>query len=130
MQNNFEAAARRAQEKGSRALARRIRIEGKIVGTVVREGLKRGWTVSVYDSEEWTLKRSTDRLAIMDALFTTDMDTIRFRDAEDNNMGFVFFVYGNSGYDVINDYAAGGPVEEMMEEVINPLCDRLELMAA
>lgn len=126
MQNNFEASAKRAQERGDRATARRIRIEGKIVGEVVREGLKRGWTVSVYDSEEWTLKRSTDRLAIMDALFTTDMDTIRFRNAAGENMGFVFFVYGNDGYDVINDYGADVPVEQMMEEVINPLCDRLE----
>jgi hypothetical protein len=125
--DNFEKAARMNVEKGDRQYARRLRCAGQVVRTLVAEALKRGFTVSVYDSEEWTLKRSTDKAAIMDALFTTDMDTIKLRRASDGeSVGNVLLVYGNDGPDVVSDYSCSPEIESIMDEVITPLADRLE----
>ena len=64
-------------------LQTRIAVEHKIVRRVVKDAIKAGYTVSVFDGEEWTVKRSTEFKTINDALFSTDEDTIRIRDAEE-----------------------------------------------
>lgn len=107
-------------------LARRIRTEGKIARKLVSELLARGFTVSVNDGEEWTVNRSTDKAEIIGALFSTDEDVIRGFRPDGPTIGMAYLVYGNDGYDVINDYTCDGEMEKIMEEVINPYCDKLE----
>ena len=75
MKDEFSKAADRAQERGERSLARRIRIEGRIARAIVDAALARGWSVSVFDCEEWTVKKSKVRKTIIQALFTTDDDS-------------------------------------------------------
>ena len=90
----------------------RQKIERNIVELVVRSAIEAGYELSVDDGEEITLKRSRDRAAIMNALFTTDEDRLWFSRPGDASIkgspkmyhGWVFFVYGNDGHYVINDY--------------------------
>lgn len=87
-----------------KAIAKRIKIERAIISCLVRDGLKLGYTVSVHDGEEWALKHSKGYRAIMAAIQSTDMDTLRFR-KNGVKIGDFHMVYGNDGYDVISDYS-------------------------
>ena len=86
-------------------IKQRIAGELAVLKKVVKAAIKNGWTVSLNDGEEWTVKRSRDANEVIDAAMTTDEDYLRFRDADGNNMGAVYFVYGNSPDEVINDYS-------------------------
>ena len=52
----------------------RIAVEGKIARRAIRDLLKAGYHLSVYDGEEITVKRSTNPKALAAAMFTTDDD--------------------------------------------------------
>ena len=59
-------------------------------------------------------------------MFTTDEDKLLFYKQEDIGTvnalyGWVFFVYGNDGYDVVNDYTIN--LESVMKEA-NELADK------
>lgn len=76
----------------------------KIVRKLVKAGLGMGFSVSVYDGEEWTLKASTKQTEIFEALATTGEDVIRFRDSENQSVGTFYLIYEN-GEDVICDHS-------------------------
>lgn len=126
MIDNFETAALKNEDRGDRKYARQLRAAGAIVHRLVKEALTRGFTVSVFDSEEWTVKKSTNENEIREALFTTDMDTLCLRRADGSRIGNVLLVYGNDGPDVVSDYTCAPEIEAIMDEVITPLADRLE----
>jgi hypothetical protein len=94
---------------------RRIEIEKLIVAKTVDVLLGAGCNLSVYDGENFTVKRSTDREAVIAALGTTDQDSLTVRKDGQVFVGVVAFVYGNDGYDVICDNTAS--LEEMLEPV-------------
>lgn len=128
MKTPFTIAAENATERGNRSLARRIRTEGKIAGKIVDAILAAGFTVGVNDGEETVLRRSTDRNAAMQALFSTDEDYILAYNAAGKKIGSVFMVYGNDGYDVVNDYSTSmtdimRPIEEYAERLEEGLPD-------
>lgn len=75
--------------------------------------LANGCRVSVHDGEELTLKRSTDRAAILDAMGTTEADTLTWRDADGLWLGEFVLIYGN------------GPGELVADHTANPGCERL-----
>lgn len=87
--------------KGERTVARRL----------VAHMLNHGASVSVYDGEEWTVKRSTDINTVLAALATTGMDTVRWYDRDGNKLGFFTLVYGNApdGSELIADHADNDP---------------------
>lgn len=95
----------------------RIKLEKKIVRKMCKDGIAKGWTVSVNDGEEWTIKRSKDMKAIMKAVMTTDEDIIRFRDGTGERVGDVYLVYGNDGWDVISDYSSNPVMEAFQDEM-------------
>jgi len=103
---NFTTYADRARREGHLDLARRIETEGRICSRLVKQAHAAGYTVSVHDGEEWAVICSTKYTEIMDELFTTDTNTIRIRDKDNNKIGDVFLVYGNDGYDVMGDWSA------------------------
>jgi hypothetical protein len=82
---------------------RRLKIEEKIVKRVIRDMLAAGFKISVHDGEEIVLQPSTDAEVIAAAMFSTDDD--RLICTKDDVRGFVQFIYGNDGVDVINDYS-------------------------
>lgn len=86
----------------------RQRIERQIARQTAKDLIAAGYRVAVFDGEEIALTASTDVRAIMAAMFSTDEDyLIAMTPGEDGKMkraGWVRFIYGNSGWDVINDY--------------------------
>ena len=102
--SEFIKSANRAIERGDKATAMRILTEGKICRKLIKTAIAAGFTVSVFDGEEWTVKRSRKVAECVNACFTTDMDQITVR--RDNGDAFASFqlIYGNDGFDVIADY--------------------------
>jgi hypothetical protein len=91
-------------------VAKRIDLERRIARRAVNGLLEAGYQLSVFDGEEITVKRSEKPGVIMHALGTTDEDKLIVhapRSKTDKNaprVGFVWLVYGNSGYDLIADF--------------------------
>lgn len=81
----------------------RQKIELTIITKVVDDTLAAGFTLSVWEGEDWAIKRSTDREAILASMQSTDSDTILFY-IDDTKYGWVELIYGN-GCDVISDYS-------------------------
>jgi len=106
-------------------LQTRINIEHKIVSRIVKDALANDYKVSVYDSEEYVLKRSQSYKAIMAACFSTDDDTLVIRDNEGEYLGSIALIYGNCGYDVISDYTYNETIENLLTGA-NALARKLE----
>lgn len=81
--------------------------EARVVRKLVKAALAAGYSVSVNDGEEWTVKRSTSTKVIFDALATTGEDRLLLRDSEGNTAGSFWLIYGNdpSGEEVISDHS-------------------------
>lgn len=104
----------------------RIAIERKIARLTAEALVDAGFTVTVNDGEEDVVKDSTDVSAILDAMFSTGEDylivTFPYTGKLPGLRGWVRFIYGNDGYDVINDYTTS------LEDVLAPLLDKIERM--
>ena len=92
------------------AVARRREVELTIIKATVKALLADGYSLGVNDGEELVLHHSTDTKAIYDALYNTDEDYlfvyVKGGDTKDKRPDYwVRFVYGNDGWDVINDYS-------------------------
>lgn len=114
-------AKRAAAEK---RVAARVAIERRIVRRAVRTVIAAGYSVSVYDGEGYSVKRSRKVSEIMANIGATDTDQLRLRDAEGNPAGMILCVYGNDGHDVIADYSAS------LEEILGPVNVYADTLAA
>jgi hypothetical protein len=92
------------------------------VRRVIRAALANGWTVSVNDGEEWTVKKSRDSKEIFAALFTTDKDIVRFRDSEGKSIGTIYCIYGNEPESVVSDY--GSTNLDAFDAFMKPIMDK------
>ena len=82
-------------------------VEREIAHQVIVDLLKAGYLLGVYDGEEVTIHHSKDAKKIEAALFTTDGIFVYTKgdDKKDSRPQYwVRLVYGNDGWDVINDY--------------------------
>ena len=91
------------------ALRNRIRIEEQIVERCIADLLAAGYSLGVHDGEEITIHHSQDAAAVKAAMFTTDEVRLFVYKTDGPQgkrdwFGWVFFVYGNDGWDVINDH--------------------------
>lgn len=108
------------------------RDERAIMEATVDALLAAGHDLTVFDSEEYTLRNGKDRRAILEAMRTTDDDLLivdavivdkgREYESCESSFGWVRFVYGNDGWDVINDYTTN--LEDVLAPV-NALADSL-----
>ena len=55
---------------------------------LIKAAINSGFTVSVWDGEEWQVKRSTKEGEIIDAVKSVEEANLKFRDADGNNQGF------------------------------------------
>ncbi len=95
--------------------------ERAIVKLALTAILQAGFTVSVWEGEDYAIKKSRDKDAILKAMFSTEEDMLHIytlRTAEQiqllkengspvsqyKQIGFVHFIYGNNT-DVIHDYS-------------------------
>lgn len=84
------------------AIRSRIAIERRIVRSLVTEFLSQGFSLSVFDGEERS-KITMDAQEVYDAIMNTDEDILLvYRESE--HVGSVKLVYGNDGWDVMNDW--------------------------
>ena len=79
--------------------------DARTIDKLLTDALAQGFTVSVHDGEAWPLKKSTDKAAIIAALESTDMDTLRFRDATGAKIGDVDLVHGNEPGVIMADHS-------------------------
>lgn len=76
--------------------------EAKAARALLRRALSAGYAVSVYDGEEWTVRRSRKFEELEGALASTDHDTIRLDRQDFNNasgwhfVGTILLVWGNA----------------------------------
>ena len=78
-------------------------MEAAIVRNAVHELLDHGFTLSVdTGGDDYEIDRSVDPDAVMAELMNTDEDRLLAR-AGESIKGWVHFVYGNDGHDVICD---------------------------
>lgn len=88
--------------------------ERRILARAIAYGLGKGWSISVWDGEEWSLKQSRDPATICTAIASTDSDTLRFRDAAGEKVGSIMLVYGN-GEDVLADHTDNEAMEALFK---------------
>jgi hypothetical protein len=87
----------------------RMGVERGIAARVVNLALKQGWRCAVASGgEDFDLVASVDKRGILEAMFAVDdCSLVFYAEGEDKYaVGWVRFIYGNSGWDVINDYTA------------------------
>ena len=77
--------------------------ERMIASELINFALGHGLSISVHDSEEWTLDKSQDKAEIKKGLATTGEDTLRLF-AGDHAIGSVWLIWGN-GEELISDYS-------------------------
>jgi hypothetical protein len=89
--------------------------ERGVATRLVRAAIKAGFTVSVSDGEEWTVKRSDSEAVILPALATTGYDTLRFRNSAGEHVGSAYLVWGNeeSGECLIADHTDNDAIEAL-----------------
>ena len=80
----------------------RMGIEQQIIECVVNDAISHEYLVSVFDGEETCVSKSSDAHAIIEAMRSTDSDTLILYHCG-VRIGLIQFVYGNNGYDVIAD---------------------------
>lgn len=78
--------------------------------------LDKGWSISVNDGEEWTVKRSSDRKAILSALCTTGEDTLGLHEADGCRIGVLLLVWGNSAPELVADYSDNPEINALWDE--------------
>jgi hypothetical protein len=88
-------------------LKQRINLERRIVRTIVNDALLAGFSLNVDnggDSFELA-DASTDKALLLRTLFQTDEERIYvYNPSNSACIGWIRLVYGNDGWDVVNDY--------------------------
>lgn len=82
--------------------------EARAARKLIRAALAEGWTVSVNDGEETTVRRSSRESEILDALCTTGEDIVTIHLPVGGKSGGTFWlIYGNdpSGEELFSDYS-------------------------
>ena len=111
--------------KAYRKLGVRIANEKKAVKKVVEKTLRMGYMISLYDGEEYSVKRSIDKAHILANIYQTDMDRMFFRYRETGeSVGSVLFVYGNSASEVCADWSDNAEVNAILADAI-AFCEKL-----
>jgi hypothetical protein len=95
--------------------------EQKIVKQVLKDAVKGGYQLVVDDGEE-EFPPTTNIKEAYDNLFGVDESRL-ILEKDGNYVGWIFFVFGNDGWDVISDYTVN--LEEFLTNA-NKLADKFE----
>lgn len=90
----------------------RQKIEREIVGYIIDEALTKGYAISINNGgDENEISKSRDKDSILENMFATEREFMEFHvwiattgEIKDDTEFWVDLVYGNDGYDVINNY--------------------------
>jgi len=101
----------------------RIRLEGRIVSKTVTALLTAGYKLRVNDGESIRPDQPTSSsVAILEQIMEVDDEYLEAHKGGSKELSWVRFVYGNDGYDVINDYTVD--LEDVLKSV-NEYADRM-----
>lgn len=95
-------------------------IEYEIVFTIIQNALDLGYTVSHNNGEEITCiaapddNRAINFKRMMQEIRQCDEEYLTFKDAKNMRVGMVYLVYGNDGWDVINDHTANDEMTRIL----------------
>lgn len=85
---------------------------------LIKHVIKDGNTVSVWDGEEWQVKRSTGFKAIVEAVESVDEAQLRIRDQQGNILGWALVSsYGLEDDETIMDYSDNAYMTSVIEGV-------------
>lgn len=106
----------------------RQQVERKIAGAFISEAIKQGYSMTVNnggDTDE--IEPTADKRTILDAMFATDDEHLIVY-AGGKRIGWVRFIYGNGGWDVISDYTTNlehlmGPANTLAAKLEETVCD-------
>ena len=79
--NNFTDAINRAKARNWPEGARRMELERRMASALVKECLRRGFSLTVNNGEDSPVVKSTSYRAVMDALWQTDEEYLMLHDA-------------------------------------------------
>jgi len=83
----------------------RQEVERKIAKALIVDALKAGYVISVDNGSDEESAKFDDVKSTLDAMFATDEERLyMWNPTNCKRIGWVFFVYGNDGWDVISDY--------------------------
>jgi hypothetical protein len=97
-----------------------------IVRQVVATAIAAGYVLTVFDGEEYPIKECGDAEKVFAAMRATDDDRLDIM-KDGRRIGWVYFVYGNTGWDVICDHSNG--IEELLTGA-SALSDQFERASA
>jgi hypothetical protein len=89
-------------------------VERKIARKIIEDAIAAGYTIDVFDGEDYPLKDSADVEAILGAMFSTDDDRLYL--CKGKSVGWVWLIYGNSGWDVISDHTIS--IEDVLQGAV------------
>jgi hypothetical protein len=92
----------------------RISREKRIAHKLITDAVAAGYLISVYEGEDWAIKRSHDGDAVKAALASTDEDVLRFRQADGALVGWVRLIWGND-CDLISDCSDNEAINELVK---------------
>lgn len=98
--------------------------EATIINRLISEILQRGLLISVYDGEEWAVKKSSDRAEIQRNTAATDETYFRVCKADDTTVGTITLIHGNWS-EVISDHTDNETMGSIMK-AIEPTVNRME----
>lgn len=83
---------------------------------LVRLALEKGYTISVWDGEEWAVKRGASAQEILDAIESVEEAELRIHDAKRTNWVLVT-AYGVAHDETIIDHSVSKTLEDLMEQI-------------
>lgn len=88
-----------------------------VISKLIVAAKAKGFTLSVFDGEEFAVKRSQDEKLILEAVESVDESSILVRDKDGVKLGSILIILGNAadGSEVIADNSDN--------DVLNDLCD-------
>ena len=102
----------------------RIRLEMRIMRKTIQALIAAGWFVTIDNGEAEEIRNNKSVTEIMKVVFLTDEDFVYVSKVPtpegEPYDHFVRFIYGNDGWDVINDYSTA------LESVMKPVMDYAE----
>jgi hypothetical protein len=71
---------------------------------LVKHSLTRGFTVSVFDGEEWDIKRSSKYQEIINSIESVEEAQVRIRNTEGENVGWALILPDLNDDETVADY--------------------------
>jgi len=102
-------------------------MERQIVRKVIDDALAAGYSIDVFDGEEDAITKSTDAEAIFKEMFACDEEWIYLRKDGAEPFAWIYFIYGENGWDVINNHTVN--IEDLLKGTFD-LVDQLEAKVA